>query len=174
MNSTEGDIFDRLDDYICDKFQSLSDWLQDVTGKTCFWYAYVCIWCSTVLDIYNSTGHLKIYHILATAFGFVSANYAISCAESNTSVGRKTANPLRYYPRYRFFRLVFGVGGLIGNMWGVLAKPEEMMVRISFIFIFCLFYFLSCTPRPGSKYRAGKWIDAFADFVFGRLVPQGT
>ena len=164
-----------MDSYFCDQFQELSDWLQDHTGKTCFWYALLVLFVGFAIDFWRFWNRdMGLWKIISSVVFVALYMRAIDRARDETSPSKMTANSIRIDPFWRFFRkilcLLLLVGLSLETLTRLMGKTDlkSLVPGLRFVLDFCLAYLYACTPRPGSPHRAGKWVDAFVDFVFGR------
>jgi hypothetical protein len=164
-----------MDSYFCDQFQELSDWLHDHTGKTCFWYAALILFTGFVIDFWRFWNmDIKLWEMVSSAVFVALYLRAIDRARKETSPSKMVANSVRIDPFWKFFRkalciiLLFALS--VEVLTRLLGKSDlkSFVMAIRLVFDFCLAYLYACTPRPGSPHRAGKWVDAFVDFIFRR------
>lgn len=168
----------KIDNYICDGFQRLSDWLQDLTGKTCFWYAAVCLMGTLFSDALRySRRELDMVRFTELVVCLLVIMFTSEFLKSIYMPKGEFMNPLRINNLACLMRtlllcifLAMFMGSIIFGRysWGLI------LIMTSFSLFTCSVYFASCTPRPGSKSKLGKFIDSLARRIFGRSLPQST
>lgn len=164
----------KFDDYLCDKFQQLSDWLQDNTGKTCFWYAlsaYVASCAFAFLAIWFA-GPVTVSEAIAASVMLaicVSLYFdTIERIKSMTSASKMVANP---YRRFWILRVAFMASFAYHIIKLFQFQSDSALMKVFDNALFTVtIYFMCCTPRPWSRNMAGKWLDAIAARLFG--IPQ--
>ena len=168
-----------LDDYFCDKFQQLSDWLQETTDKTCFWYATVCasiaFTACVALYLRDNMSRAQVIFDLFSFAVFVHICWRI---EREVRPNETLANPIRFDWQYALIRCVSVAGVIVGvasDTFAILIqkyKLDDFLFFVHVCFFTACMYFISCTPSPGNKYKVGKWVDAALRFLFGKMIPQ--
>lgn len=111
------------------------------------------------------------------AFNILIGLYGISTLKDTMPKG--FINPLRrnfYFVVMRCFLLGAIFFGCLANIKFFLGKGDlnDALMLLESVLLASSIYFVSCTPGPGSHYRAGKWLDKLADFIFGKLASQAT
>jgi hypothetical protein len=171
----------RLDNRLCDRFQQLSDWLQDMTGRTCFWYAFVCfVGCLCLSALRYVRGEIGVVRFCVVAVCVLGILFLCEFLKAYFMPGSKFMNPLRsniYLVIFRTFLaciLLFVAFCALTLMFLWRYSLTLALIDISYMLLVISVYFASCTPRPGSKQRLGKFLDNLSHKLFGKFFPQRT
>jgi hypothetical protein len=137
----------KIDRYLCTLFQKLSDGLQAVTGRTCFFYARVSIWASQGL-FFIVVPHIFVAPLcICTLYLF---NGAIKDAER---IGSGLANPWQYHYLGGYVRLSV-LGLTVITLVETITPPRSFNDTCYFVnqlLVAMALYFMACTPKPPAK-----------------------
>jgi|GEM_PF-2200358 len=156
-----------IDDFLVDEvFQKISNFLQEHTGKSCFWFAKVCLipWPISVL-IFAATGRSAAP--LGLDMGIVLTAVALYFVwdrmekKARASVHERVVNPMRLFVPMGLFRsalLIFAGGQQVLIVIVRISRGESLTVYVPHIVLtllwICSWYFGSCTPKPLHPFKA--------------------
>jgi len=161
-------------------FQAFSEKLEDWTGKTCFWYATVFALSSVGFAILGRfKGSVSLFFALLSVFQVATILRTIELSEREVSRSKYFLNSDRTDGLCIFIRIfaLFVLFQILFLRLLILVLSGEIICSIDdlqYISLFCTYYFMACTPRPGGGHLAGKWLAVAAKFLFGKRSTQGV
>lgn len=160
----------KVDAFLMEKAQKLSDWFQDLTGYTNFTLARMCIYIFLILFLSSilvtgsnpASSFIVILMTTPMALFVISKDMAI-INEAERKFFESNNNSDIYFKN----ELLLNSGGRIPSLIMLFVWPficplfldGDILLTLGFMFLQMTKYFASCTPKPPQKSRIRKAID---------------